>query len=422
MNPGALALIVLFLVIIIGFIRKINVGILAIVGAAILAYTNDQFEARAIARGFSPSLFLTLLGITFLFCIIQNNGVLEKLVKKYVSKIGDRIYLIPIVVYLIGLTVAAIGPGCIPALVLVAAISIPLAHKSGYNPIMLMLIGDTGSYAGRFTSITPEGILINKLLGEQGFENVIFPLFVNAVIVTVIISVIFYLGYKGYKVKYNSENEYNQDEEEINLSKNDILCLFGVVLLILFVTVLRLDIGMSGFIIGSLLLIAKVDNEKNIIKLIPWSTIIMVTGVGVLMNFVISSGGIKLLTDIMSSVMTPKTAPAISGLTAGVMSWFSSTVGVVLPTLLPTVGGIVENIGGNVSVSELVTTIGITSSFAGFSPASTVGALIIAAYSSDAVFSKMDSNKVFLSLFGWSAFCVVFIPLLSLTGIFGLIK
>lgn len=418
MNPGLIALITLFLVIALGFLKKINVGILAITGAGVLSYLNPNFNPKNLARGFSGSLFLTLLGISFLFCIIQNNGVLEKIVKSFVIKIGKNIILIPIIIYLVGLLVAAVGPGCIPAVILVLAISVPLAHKSGYNPIMLMLIGSAATYAGRFTSITPEGILVNKLLNDQGINNILMPLFINATLVTILISIIFFFAYKGHKVKAIESEDNSHNDKELKFNANDKLCLLGIITLIVFITVLKMDVGISGFIIGVFLILMKVDTEKNVLKIIPWNTIVMVTGVGVLMSFVISSGGIKLLTEYLSAIMTNRTAGMISGIMAGSMSWFSSTLGVVLPTLLPTVGGIIHNLGSNIPPDDIVTSIAVTSSFAGFSPMSTIGALVIAALSSDAVFSKLDSKKIFMELLGWSVFCVAFVPMMSLLGLF----
>ncbi|WP_047382066.1 MULTISPECIES: SLC13 family permease [unclassified Cetobacterium] len=418
MNPGFIALITLFLVIALGFLKKINVGILAITGAGILSYLNSNFEPRNIGRGFSGSLFLTLLGISFLFCIVQNNGVLEKIVKSFVIRIGKKIFLIPIIIYLVGLLVAAVGPGCIPAVILVLAISVPLSHKSGYNPVMLMLIGSAATYAGRFTSITPEGILVSKLLNDQGITDIIKPLFINATIVTVLLSIIFFFAYKGHQVKAIEDVNSTQEGENLEFDKNDKLCLLGIAILIIFITIFKMDVGISGFIIGVFLILMKVDTEKNVLRIIPWNTIVMVTGVGVLMSFVISSGGIKLLTEYLSAIMGNRTAGMISGIMAGSMSWFSSTLGVVLPTLLPTVGGIIENLGNSIPAADIVTSIAVTSSFAGFSPMSTIGALIISALSSDAIFSKLDSKKIFIELLGWSVFCVAFVPIMSLLGLF----
>ena len=66
-------LLVLVAVIVIGFIRKINVGLLAIAAASIVAYASGAFKAKAVISGFNSSLFVTLMGVTLLFGVIQSN-------------------------------------------------------------------------------------------------------------------------------------------------------------------------------------------------------------------------------------------------------------------------------------------------------------------------------------------------------------
>ena len=63
------------------------------------------------------------------------------------------------------------------------------------------------------------------------------------------------------------------------------------------------------------------------------------------MEVVIQVGGVDALSSGLASIMNTHTAIAIQGLTAGIMSWFSSAIGVVWPTLVPTVGDIAKNVG-----------------------------------------------------------------------------
>lgn len=418
-NIGLIALAVLFIVIIIGFFKKMNVGLLAIAAAVVLGYGSGQFGARDIIKGFSSSLMMTLLGVTLLFSVIHSNGALEHLVKKIVRKTGRFVWTVPIVMYLVGYIISAVGPGCVPALAIVAAIAIPLAKETGYSPIMLMLIGDAATFAGRFTAVTPEGVLVTKISSEQGITGILTPLVINATGVTVLLSIIFFIFYKGYKVK---GGEKISQEEVPPFKRSEYLALSGIIFLVVGIIFLKIDVGLLAFLIAIILLLLGVASEKESFSKVPWNTIIMVVGVGVLMNLVISSGGIKILADWLSSIMTPTTAAAITGLTGGIMSWFSSTIGVVLPTLLPTVGILVENVGGSVSAVELVTSIGIISSFAGFSPASTVGGIIMASCASDPEYKDtIDQSKLFVELFAWSVFCVIFIAFLALTGVLGII-
>lgn len=90
MDMGVLSLIVLVAVIVLGFIRKTNVGLLAIAAAAILAYATGAFTGKEVIKGFSSSLFMTLLGVTLLFGVIQANGCLEIVMKKLVKSLVSR--------------------------------------------------------------------------------------------------------------------------------------------------------------------------------------------------------------------------------------------------------------------------------------------------------------------------------------------
>ena len=55
------------------------------------------------------------------------------------------------------------------------------------------------------------------------------------------------------------------------------------------------------------------------------------------MNITQKMGGIDLLSDILASFMSARTAAPLMGVTGGIMSWFSSANGVVFPTLIPAV-------------------------------------------------------------------------------------
>lgn len=72
----------------------------------------------------------------------------------------------------------------------------------------------------------------------------------------------------------------------------------------------------------------------------------MISGINMLMALVIQLGGIDLLASGLARLMSPVTAPGVMGLTAGIMSWFSSTSGVVMPTLIPTVTDVAAQVGG----------------------------------------------------------------------------
>ena len=70
-------------------------------------------------------------------------------------------------------------------------------------------------------------------------------------------------------------------------------------------------------------------------------------GVGILMNVISLSGGIDIMVAALEHVMSKRTAAMIMGITSGFMSFFSSGLGVVFPTLIPTASGLASTLGAD---------------------------------------------------------------------------
>ncbi len=136
------------------------------------------------------------------------------------------------------------------------------------------------------------------------------------------------------------------------------------------------------------------------------------------MNITIKLKGIAMLAQFLGTFMNETTASPIIALTAGIMSWFSSTSGVVMPTLIPTVSALIDTLGGNVSGLDLVSAITMTSHTAGISPASTGGALALASYAANANISAADQNKLFIQMFTVAVCGVVFMSILAGLGLY----
>ncbi|MBQ6424253.1 MAG: hypothetical protein IJJ93_03150, partial [Acidaminococcaceae bacterium] len=79
-----LSLGLLLLAIFLGFFRHMNTGLLAI-GFALILGRLSGISDKEIISGFNYSLFMILLGVTYLFSLAQLNGSLELLAKKVVA-------------------------------------------------------------------------------------------------------------------------------------------------------------------------------------------------------------------------------------------------------------------------------------------------------------------------------------------------
>lgn len=414
MNLGIISLIALLAAIIIGFVRNANVGILCMGFSMVLGLVFG-LDAKEILSGFSSSLFIQMVGITYLFAIINSNGTLELLARKMVRLVGKKKALIPFVMYILGFLICAVGPGAIPSLAIIPVIAIPVAVSAGINPIMTAIIGDLGVMSGRMSPLTPEAAVVRELMEDQGLVGNTIPIMIGMTITALIVVVLVYIYYKGWKVE-----KHEEEKEEVlpKFNGKQWLSLAGLIILAVGVLFFSWNVGLTGFLVGSVLIVLGCGEEKKAIKGIPWNVILMVLGVGILMNVISLSGGIDIMVSALEKIMGHRTAAMIMAVTAGFMSFFSSGLGVVFPTLIPTATGLASGLG--VGAVELVTVIVIGGTVSGFTPISTTGALVMAGVAQqENAEEKFPQNRLFVELFAVSFIALAVLAIMAVIGVYG---
>ncbi len=414
MNLGIISLIALLAAIIIGFVRNANVGILCM-GFSMVLGLMFGLDAKEILSGFSSSLFIQMVGITYLFAIINSNGTLELLARKMVGLVGKKKALIPFVMYILGFLICAVGPGAIPSLAIIPVIAIPVVVSAGINPIMTAIIGDLGVMSGRMSPLTPEAAVVRELMEDQGLVGNTIPIMIGMTITALIVVVLVYIYYKGWKVE-----KHEEEKEEVlpKFNGKQWLSLAGLIILAVGVLFFSWNVGLTGFLVGSVLIVLGCGEEKKAIKGIPWNVILMVLGVGILMNVISLSGGIDIMVSALEKIMGHRTAAMIMAVTAGFMSFFSSGLGVVFLTLIPTATGLASGLG--VGAVELVTVIVIGGTVSGFTPISTTGALIMAGVAQqENAEEKFPQNRLFVELFAVSFIALAVLAIMAVIGVYG---
>lgn len=408
-----LSLVFLLIAIFLGFFRKMNTGLLSIAFALVLGRLAGIADAEII-KGFNASLFLMLLGVTYLFSLAQLNGTLDLLAQKVIALAGKRIYLIPIIIYVFSTILAAIGPGTVPTMAIMMVFSMALAAEMKISPVLLATLTALGATGGGVSPLAATGIIGINLCAEFGLTGIEKEFLLNGILASTIYAVIVYVLLGGYKLKAQAEGTAKAIAA---FNYKQLLTLAGIAAMVLLVMVWRINVGLVSFAVAAVLSFLRVSDEAKALKHIPWGTLLLITGVGVLMQLIIDLGGIDVLSSILVSVMSEKTAAAIMGMTAGIMSWFSSTSGVVMPTLIPTIPHVAQQLGG-VNQLELASTITMVANTASISPLSTGGALALAAYASAASDGQKHQQQLFVRMFGVSALGVSVLCVFSYFGMF----
>lgn len=416
MNFDVISLIVLVVVVAIGFIKKVNLGFLSL-GVAFILGTCGGMSAKEISGGFSSSMFVTLVGVTFLFGMASSNGTLELFSKKIVALVGKHTVLIPILMFFLSVFISAIGPGHIAAGILMTTFAMYLAFEMDINPVATALFAKLGANAGCASPLSLTGVLAKSLADPLGYEGFGLHLFLTTLLSGFIFTLILYIGFKSYKVKADNPLKLS----EIPKFNRDQLCtIIAIIVMVICCIGFQLDTGLFAFVAAAVLILLGCADEKKAIKSIPWGTLVFICGVGTLINVIKKLGGIDLISNFLTGLMTENTATPILAATSGILSWVSSTTGVVMPALFPIAADVAAEFTGSVNLVELISAIVATSFAAAISPLSTGGAIIMSSYSAARETSNEEMNKMFKQLFLLSVANVALNVLLSALGVFDL--
>lgn len=416
MGLQVVALLFLIGAIVLGFAKKMNVGVVCL-GLALILGKLGGMGAGDIYKGFPYKLFATLLGTMLFFSLLQQNGTLEKISKRLISICGKNTFLVPIIVYVVSFVLSAAGPGAISVQSVTVIFAVSLAVQMKVSPVLMGVMAILGAVGGTASPIALSGIIVGDLLTEMGIEGLGTPIFIGVSVSNLICAIAVYVALGGYK--FRAAEAGNKQEKEA-FDRSQMISLIALLVMVVLVVGFSYDVGLICFTLSLVLMLTKAANEKAALKMIPWSVLILIAGVNVLMNITQKLGGIDLLASILASFMSTRTAAPIMGFTGGLMSWFSSANGVVFPTLIPTVPEIAQQVGG-ASIVQMVSAIVCSATVAGISPLSTGGSLIMASYAQETGCDEKEQQKMFGTLFAISASVVAIVFVLSLTGVLGFI-
>ena len=196
--------------------------------------------------------------------------------------------------------------------------------------------------------------------------------------------------------------------------------IIAIVAMVILCIGFQFDTGLTAFVAATILILLKAADEKKAIKGVPWGTLVFICGVGTLINVINKLGGISMVSDFLTSLMGHKSATPILAATSGILSWVSSTTGVVMPVLFPICSEVVVKFAPNLNYMELIAAVTATSFAAAISPLSIGGAIIMSSISASKETTNEENNKMFKDLFLLSVANVAINVLLSALRVFSL--
>lgn len=373
-----------------GYTTRINVGIFAMIFAYIIGAFVMELKPKDIIAFFPVSIFFVIFSVCLFYNFASVNGTLEKIASHLMFYFQHTPYLLPFAIFLVSAIIAALGAGFYTVLAFMAPISFLLCEKMGLDRVASAMAINYGALGGANFMTSQSGIIFRSLMESSGIDAESAFLNSGAIFLVTILLPFFVIGIFVLKdskkmIKLNlltKPSPFNAQQKKtlfLMLLMMIIVLVPPILNLIIdsnFVKTLnsKMDIGLIAMIFVGISLLLKLGSEKEVIALVPWGTLIMICGVGMLIALVIKAGGITLLSNSISHI-PHALIPLIMCLFGAIMSLFSSTLGVVTPTLFPIVPHIVEQSGFSATLLFVAIVVGAQAS--AISPFSSGGSLIL---------------------------------------------
>jgi di/tricarboxylate transporter len=410
-----------------GYVTKINTGIFAIAFAYLLGCFVLDLSPGDIVKMWPVSIFFVIAAVSLFYNFALINGTLEKISAHILYSCRRAPYLLPFIIYFSAALIAALGAGFFSVLAFSAPIALILCDKLKMSKLVGAIAVNCGALSGANFMTSGSGVIFRGLMDGAGYAQDSFQYSAVVFAASVIFSLLliagaFFLSGGGKnmaRIEDMSKPEKFDKKQIFNLYL--MLAMIVVILVppvahilmpdnaaITFVNA-RVDVGLIAFVMTVIALFFKLAPQKEAIAKIPWETLIMICGVGMLIAVAIKAGTINLLSGWVSSNISAAFVPVAFGVIAAFMSFFSSTLGVVCPALFPLVPAVAQATG--ISPMILFTCIVIGSQSSAISPFSSGGSLILGSCSKDderaALFPKLIFVAVPASVSFAAAFCFI---------------
>src|SRR5688572_3077351 len=199
MNPAVASLLALLVAIVLSVVTQINVGLIAIAFAWLIATYMSDLGAGQVVAGFPSNLFLTLAGVTLLFAVAEANGTLERLTHRAARFARGDARLMPLLFFVLAAIVSSVGPGAISSVALVAPLAMAMGHRAGVNPFLTALMVANGANAGNLSPISSVGIIANNAMAESGLVGHEGKVWFANFITHLVVAAAAYVLLRGYR-------------------------------------------------------------------------------------------------------------------------------------------------------------------------------------------------------------------------------
>ena len=378
MSLAWLSLIALVIAMIVSCFSEINVGVLGLALAWVVGVYLGGMSLNDVVSGFPVQLFLTLAGVTLLFTQAQLNGTLDRVAHAAVRICRGNTGLIPVMFFVLAGLIASLGPGNVATAAMLAPMAMAVGTRAAIPPFLMAIMVGNGAQSGSLSPFAPTGIIVTGLMNKIGLAGHEWQTFVLNFVAHAMVAFAGYFLFGGWRL-FKSRFQGGDPATNTRFTTQHWITLLAIGCVLVAVLFFNANIGMAAFTGAVVLAALRVADHDQTIRRMPWTPILMVCGVSVLVALLEKTKGLDLFTELLSKIATTGSLTGVIAFVTGLISVYSSTSGVVLPAFLPTVPGLIARLGGDPYM--VASSMNVGAHLVDMSPLSTTGAMCLAGIS-----------------------------------------
>lgn len=387
------------LAIFLGYKTKINTGLFCIVFAYIIGCFVMGLKPKQVIGYWPTSTMFVILSVSLFYNFAAINGTLEKMSGALLYACRKFPGLLPYALLAVAVILSVMGATYFTVLAFLAPITLVICDESRMDKLTGAVAINCGALAGGNFPTSNLGVIFRGL-ADTAFEaspdvaavetfGMEMKIFLFSVLFSLVLVTIFRFGFKenrniGKGVTFKKPEVFTKDQK-ITLSL--MMSMMVVVLIFPLMQILmsgnaaiqyissKVDVGLVAIVFAVIALLLKLAPQKEALAKIPWNTIVMIAGAGMLIAVAVEAGTIDALSTWIGFNVPKPLVPIAFSIVGAIMSFFSSTTGVVAPALFPLIPNLAASAGLSSSALFACTIIGAQSS--AISPFSSGGSLIL---------------------------------------------
>jgi di/tricarboxylate transporter len=163
---------ILVLAFVVGSITEIHMGILVV---SVLTITGPILYGDTVSfmqANWNTNLMFTLIGVTYLFALANNNGTVDWIVAQGLKMVGGKATLFPFAMFLICAVLTAIGCATPAAAAILMPIALAFNRQNKINPIPMSQAVIQGASAGSLSPMGVYGVIIKGVVDNPDYAYV----------------------------------------------------------------------------------------------------------------------------------------------------------------------------------------------------------------------------------------------------------